>query len=164
VPFEEQENGSGDRPQNSLLQMVGARDTRRFGLTSIWRRSIPVRDKTERDFLYRDISHRSFKRQFSLAGYVQVKSAAFDNGLLTIELVREIPEAMKPAGFRSAMPRPATCRSWKLRLPPSARASEPHDLSRGSIHSSRKGQNHAADDRWRQCFRLQRSSSSRYGV
>ncbi|MGY3289289.1 HSP20 family molecular chaperone IbpA [Bradyrhizobium sp. LM3.6] len=54
-----------------------------------------MRDKTERDFLYRDISHRSFKRQFSLAGYVQVKSAAFDNGLLTIELVREIPEAMK---------------------------------------------------------------------
>jgi len=42
------------------------------------------------------ISHRNFKRQFSLAEYVQVKSAAFDNGLLTIELVREIPEAMKP--------------------------------------------------------------------
>ena len=53
-------------------------------------------DKTSRDFLYRGISHRSFKRQFSLAEYVQVKSAAFDNGLLTIELVREIPEAMKP--------------------------------------------------------------------
>ncbi|MET3996863.1 molecular chaperone IbpA [Bradyrhizobium sp. JR7.2] len=53
-------------------------------------------DKTERDFLYRGISHRSFKRQFSLAEYVQVKGAAFDNGLLTIELVREIPEAMKP--------------------------------------------------------------------
>lgn len=53
-------------------------------------------DKTERDFLYRGISTRSFRRQFSLAEYVQVKSAAFDNGLLTIELVREIPEAMKP--------------------------------------------------------------------
>ncbi|UEM09492.1 Hsp20 family protein [Bradyrhizobium barranii subsp. barranii] len=53
-------------------------------------------DKTERDFLYRGISHRNIKRQFSLAEYVQVKSAAFDNGLLTIELVREIPEAMKP--------------------------------------------------------------------
>jgi molecular chaperone IbpA len=53
-------------------------------------------DKTERDFLYRGISTRSFKRQFSLAEYVEVKSAAFDNGLLTIELVREIPEAMKP--------------------------------------------------------------------
>ena len=53
-------------------------------------------DKTERDFLYRGISTRNFKRQFNLADYVQVKSAAFDNGLLKIELVREIPEAMKP--------------------------------------------------------------------
>jgi molecular chaperone IbpA len=53
-------------------------------------------DKTERDFLYRGISTRAFRRQFSLAEYVQVKSAAFDNGLLTIELIREIPEAMKP--------------------------------------------------------------------
>ncbi|MCP3402023.1 MULTISPECIES: Hsp20 family protein [unclassified Bradyrhizobium] len=53
-------------------------------------------DQTERDFLYRGISARAFRRQFSLAEYVQVKSAAFDNGLLTIELVREIPEAMKP--------------------------------------------------------------------
>jgi molecular chaperone IbpA len=53
-------------------------------------------EKTERNFLYRGISTRSFRRQFSLAEYVQVKSAAYDNGLLTIELVREIPEAMKP--------------------------------------------------------------------
>ena len=54
-------------------------------------------DKAEqRDFLYRGISTRNFKRQFSLADHVQVKSAAFDNGLLKIELVREIPEAMKP--------------------------------------------------------------------
>jgi hypothetical protein len=53
-------------------------------------------DKTERDFLYRGISNRNFKRQFDLADYVQVKSATFDNGLLKIELVREIPEAMKP--------------------------------------------------------------------
>jgi hypothetical protein len=37
-----------------------------------------------------------FKRQFNLADYVQVKGATFDNGLLKIELVREIPEAMKP--------------------------------------------------------------------
>lgn len=53
-------------------------------------------DKTEREFLYRGISTRQFKRQFSLADYVQVNGASFDNGLLTIELVREIPEAMKP--------------------------------------------------------------------
>lgn len=53
-------------------------------------------DKVERDFLYRGISTRDFKRQFNLADYVQVKSAALDDGLLRIELVREIPEAMKP--------------------------------------------------------------------
>jgi hypothetical protein len=41
-------------------------------------------------------SHRTFKRQFNLADYVQVKGATFDNGLLQIELVREIPAAMKP--------------------------------------------------------------------
>jgi molecular chaperone IbpA len=53
-------------------------------------------DKAERDFLYRGISTRNFKRQFNLADYVQVKSATFDNGLLKIELLREVPEAMKP--------------------------------------------------------------------
>jgi molecular chaperone IbpA len=53
-------------------------------------------EKGEREFLYRGISTRSFKRQFNLADYVQVRNAAFDNGLLKIELVREIPEAMKP--------------------------------------------------------------------
>ena len=53
-------------------------------------------EKAEGDFLYRGISTRNFKRQFNLADYVQVKNAAFDNGLLKIELVREIPEAMKP--------------------------------------------------------------------
>ncbi len=53
-------------------------------------------DKMEREYLYRGISARPFKRQFSLADHVQVKSAAFENGLLRIELIREIPEAMKP--------------------------------------------------------------------
>jgi molecular chaperone IbpA len=53
-------------------------------------------EKPEREFLYHGISSRPFKRQFNLADYVQVKGAAFDNGLLQIELVREVPEAMKP--------------------------------------------------------------------
>jgi molecular chaperone IbpA len=52
-------------------------------------------EKAEREFLYRGISNRAF-RQFNLADYVQVKNASCDNGLLKIELVREIPEAMKP--------------------------------------------------------------------
>ena len=53
-------------------------------------------DKPDAQYLYRGISTRGFKRQFNLADYVQVKSASFDNGLLKIELFREIPEAMKP--------------------------------------------------------------------
>jgi molecular chaperone IbpA len=53
-------------------------------------------DNDQHEFLYRGISARPFKRRFNLADYVQVKTAMFDNGLLRIELVREIPEAMKP--------------------------------------------------------------------
>lgn len=53
-------------------------------------------DKAEREYIYQGISTRRFKRQFSLADYVEVKNAAFDNGLLRIELAREVPEAMKP--------------------------------------------------------------------
>jgi molecular chaperone IbpA len=52
-------------------------------------------EREGRDFLYRSISARPFKRQFTLADHVEVRSASFDNGLLVIELVREIPEAMK---------------------------------------------------------------------
>ena len=52
-------------------------------------------DKEQRDYIHQGISARHFKRQFNLADYVQVKAAQFDNGLLRIELVREVPEAMK---------------------------------------------------------------------
>jgi molecular chaperone IbpA len=54
--------------------------------------------KAERDegtFVHRGMT-RSFKRQFTLADHVEVKGARFENGLLVIELQREIPEAMKP--------------------------------------------------------------------
>ncbi len=53
-------------------------------------------DKGEREYLYQGIAARPFRRVFNLADYVQVKSASFHDGLLTIELAREIPEAMKP--------------------------------------------------------------------
>jgi molecular chaperone IbpA len=53
-------------------------------------------DKDQHEYLHQGISARPFKRQFNLADYVQVKTATFDNGLLRVELVREIPEAMKP--------------------------------------------------------------------
>jgi molecular chaperone IbpA len=53
-------------------------------------------DKDQHEYLYQGISARPFKRQFNLADHVQVKGANFENGLLRIELYREIPEAMKP--------------------------------------------------------------------
>src|SRR5581483_8373596 len=53
-------------------------------------------DKGEHQYLYQGISARPYRRHFNLADYVQVKGASFDGGLLKIELVREIPEAMKP--------------------------------------------------------------------
>jgi molecular chaperone IbpA len=53
-------------------------------------------DKGPRKLLYRGISSRPFKRQFVLAAHVQVEGARFDNGLLQVELVREIPDAIKP--------------------------------------------------------------------
>jgi molecular chaperone IbpA len=52
--------------------------------------------KDEREYLYQGIAARPFRRVFNLADYVQVKEASFKDGLLTIELAREIPEAMKP--------------------------------------------------------------------
>ena len=53
-------------------------------------------EKEEKHFLHRGISARSFKRQFTLADHVEVKGACFENGLLIVDLVREIPETMKP--------------------------------------------------------------------
>ena len=52
--------------------------------------------KTETEYLYQGISARPFRRTFNLAEYVQVKGASFQDGLLKIDLMREIPEAMKP--------------------------------------------------------------------
>ena len=65
-------------------------------------------EQAEREYLYRGISTRAFKRQFNLADYVQVKNASFDNGLLRIELVREIPEAMKPRKIEIGATAPKT--------------------------------------------------------
>jgi molecular chaperone IbpA len=53
-------------------------------------------EKGEHQYLYQGISARPFRRVFNLADYVQVKGASFESGLLKIELVREVPEAMKP--------------------------------------------------------------------
>ena len=48
------------------------------------------------EFLYRGIGSRAFERRFQLADHVEVKGANLENGLLHVDLVREIPDAMKP--------------------------------------------------------------------
>ena len=48
------------------------------------------------EVLYQGIAARAFERSFQLADYVQVMGASLENGLLHVDLVREIPEAMKP--------------------------------------------------------------------
>jgi len=53
-------------------------------------------DEKSGDFIYRGIANRSFERRFALADHIQVRGADLKDGLLSIELVREIPEAMKP--------------------------------------------------------------------
>ena len=53
-------------------------------------------DEKGADFIYRGIANRSFERRFALADHIQVRGADLKDGLLSIELVREIPEAMKP--------------------------------------------------------------------
>ena len=51
---------------------------------------------SEGNYLHRGIAERNFRRQFKLADHVKVTKAVLENGLLHIELEREIPEAMKP--------------------------------------------------------------------
>ncbi len=55
-----------------------------------------VESEKERNFLYQGIANRSFERKFNLADFIEVTGADFSNGLLTVRLVKEIPEAMKP--------------------------------------------------------------------
>lgn len=53
-------------------------------------------ESQDREVLYRGIASRAFERRFQLADYVFVKAASLENGLLHIDLQREIPEALKP--------------------------------------------------------------------
>ncbi len=72
-------------------------ETKEHGLTI--RGSKEVRKEGEpagKDMLYQGIAARAFERRFQLAEHVQVMGASLENGLLHVDLVREIPEAQKP--------------------------------------------------------------------
>lgn len=67
--------------------------------------SLVVRGKAERPngesrYLHRGIAGRAFERRYQLADFIKVKGAELVNGLLHIDLVREVPEAMKPRAIK----------------------------------------------------------------
>ena len=53
-------------------------------------------EDSDKEILYRGIASRTFERRFQIAEHVRVDGASLENGLLHVDLVREIPEAMKP--------------------------------------------------------------------
>ena len=60
-------------------------------------------------YLYRGIATRSFERRFELADHIKVTGARLENGVLSLKLVREVPEAMKPRSIKiasTAAPKP----------------------------------------------------------
>jgi len=66
----------------------------------------PDEKEEQGEYLHRGIATRSFDRRFNLADHVKVVSANLENGLLYIDLEREIPEAMKPRNIRIGKSRP----------------------------------------------------------
>jgi molecular chaperone IbpA len=74
---------------SSEIDVVSERDT----LKVVGRKQ---KDEAKHTFLHRGIAARDFEQRFELADHVKVVGARLDNGLLSIELVREVPEALKP--------------------------------------------------------------------
>lgn len=58
------------------------------------------KERENAQYLYRGIAGRAFERRFQLADFIKVAGASLENGLLHVELVREIPEEMKPRTIR----------------------------------------------------------------
>lgn len=55
-----------------------------------------AKDETPRTYLHRGIATRAFERRFHLAEHIRVTGAVHENGMLHIDLTREVPEALKP--------------------------------------------------------------------
>lgn len=65
-------------------------------------------DAPKRTYLHRGIAERGFERRFQLADHVRVSGAELINGLLHVDLVREVPEALKPRTIAINSAKPAT--------------------------------------------------------
>lgn len=68
------------------------------------------------EYLYRGIAKRAFERRFQLADHVEVQAASLKNGLLHIELLRNIPEAMKPRRIAIAAEAVATPKTIEAKV------------------------------------------------
>lgn len=64
-------------------------------------------DEVKRTYLHRGIATRAFERRFTLADHVRVTGASHENGMLHIDLKREVPEALKPRRIEIASAAPA---------------------------------------------------------
>ena len=71
-------------------------ETRENTLTVRGSKEANGQNDSKRDVLYQGIAARAFERRFQLADHVVVSGASSENGLLDIDLVREVPEAQKP--------------------------------------------------------------------
>ena len=72
-------------------------------------------EKDDGCYLHRGIATRAFERRFQLADFVEVGAATFENGLLSIELKRVLPEAMKPRRIEISAGAPANDRLTALK-------------------------------------------------
>jgi molecular chaperone IbpA len=79
-------------------------------------RKAPQEDEQAKSYLHRGIAQRGFEKRFQLADHVRVTNASYENGLLHIDLVREVPEALRPrrieiSGTKTIEAKPVTKKS-----------------------------------------------------
>ena len=67
-------------------------------------RAVEADEGDKREYLHKGIAKRAFERRFQLADTIRVTGASFENGLLNIELVREVPEHKKPRKVEIGQP------------------------------------------------------------
>lgn len=79
-------------------------------------------DKDKGEYLHRGIATRAFERRFQLADFIEVGNASFENGLLSIELKRVVPEAMKPRKIEIGAGKAGSEQLTAVKAQPSPRA------------------------------------------
>ena len=87
---------TGSRSRSRASARANSRSKSRDNTLTVRGSKEGVQKDEKRDMLYQGIAARAFERRFQLADHVVVTGAVSENGLLHIDLVREVPEAQKP--------------------------------------------------------------------